>query len=436
MPSPRLRELLSASAAWLQRKRKRLEPIHPPEWTVRAVEARGQWSGIRRLDGVVEVPVLRPDGSVLEQPGYDAQTCLLYEPQAEFPPVHIDADTVASARDDLLEIVCDFPFATDAHRSAWLAALFTMFARYAFHGPAPLFGIDANVRGSGKSLLTDAICIVATGRDFARMTAPKDDEEARKRITAIAIAGEPMVLIDNIGGALGSASLDAALTATAWTDRRLGASEMVCNIPLNTVWFATGNNLMLQADTARRTLHIRIETPEENPEERQGFRHPDLLAWLKAQRPRLAVAAVTLLHAYCRGGRPDQGLTPWGSFGDWSRLVRHAVVWCGLPDPGDTRTELRTQADRDATTLRQLIAGWEEVDPGGSGMTVATAIKRLNENQDRYDRLRSAFEELAPAGKAFNSKSIGMKLHHLRRRVVGGKRFDKRISGEWFVQTD
>ena len=33
-------------------------------------------------------------------------------------------------------------------------------------------------------------------------------------------------------------------------------------------------------------------------------------------------------------------LADLGSYEGWSNLVREAVVWCGLPDPGETRQEL------------------------------------------------------------------------------------------------
>ena len=121
---------------------------------------------------------------------------------------------------------------------------------------------------------------------------------------------------------------------------------------------------------------------------------------------------------------------PWGSFEAWSDLVRQAVVWVGLPDPGATRKELATQADREAAALRQLIAGWEEIDPDGAGMTVSQVLKTLadKDNQDCFENLRAALWELAPPkdGKTLNPRSIGMKLHHLRRRVVDGKLLDRR----------
>ena len=437
---PRLRELLSDAATWAQKTEDGLEKCHPPEWTVKAVDARGQWTGIPGLTAVVETPILRADGTVLTTPGYDQATGIIFRARSGFPPIPelpARADALRSVQ-TLLEVAEDFPFATDAHRAAWLASTITPLARYAFHGPTPIFLIDANVRGCGKSLLTDVTSLLVAAREMARMALPRDDDEFRKRITALAVAGEPLILIDNIVGTLGSASLDAALTATSWSDRILGQSAMASGVPLYAVWFATGNNVILAADTARRALHIRLESPEENPEERSGFHHADLLGFVRTERPRLAAAAVTILAAYCAAGRPDMHLTPWGSYEAWSALVRQALVWCDLPDPAETRTELRSQADREAATLRQLVAGWEEADRSGAGMTVAAALKSLVEYPNGYDALRSALWELSPPkdGKALNPRSIGMKLHHLRRRVVGGKYFDQRMENNtavWFL---
>jgi hypothetical protein len=442
MRFPRIREHLAAAAAWWRPEDEgEREAIHPPDWVVKAIDARGQWPGIRRLEAVVESPVLRADGTVLQDTGYDAATGIVYRPQVAFPPI-ADRPTKAdahSAVQSLMEVVEDFPFAGDGHRAAWLAGLLTPLARYAFHGPSPLYLIDANVRGSGKSLLSDSTSLIVAGRPMARMSLPRDDDETRKRITALAIAGEPLILIDNLPpGGFGSPSLDAALTATSWSDRILGQTAMASGVPLYSTWYATGNNVILAGDTARRVVHIRLESPSENPEERAGFHHCDLLAWVRQERPRLTAAAVTILAAYCAAGRPDMGLTPWGSFEAWSGLVRQAVVWTGQADPGSTRTELVSQSDREAVALRQLIAGWEELDQSHAGMTVGEVLHQLADNPHDYDALRFALTELAPPrdGRTINARSVGMRLHHLRRRVVGGKYLDQRShknTAVWFV---
>ncbi len=60
----------------------------------------------------------------------------------------------------------------------------------------------------------------------------------------------------------------------------------------------------------------------EHPEERTDFRHPRLLAWVGENRGRILPAALTLLRAYVAAGRPVQRLPGFGSFEEWSDLVR------------------------------------------------------------------------------------------------------------------
>lgn len=446
----RLRELLAASAEWVRpESNDKLVCCHPPEWAFKGVEARGQWPDVRPIEGIVESPVIRSDGSVLQVSGYDAATGLLFRPRGAFPRIP-DAPTIDDARKAvlrLLEVVADFPFADAVHRAAWLSGILTPLARFAFYGPAPLHLIDANVRGSGKSLLADTIGEITFGRAMARMAAPNDDDEFRKRITALALAAEPLVLIDNVATALGGPAIDAALTATAWSDRMLGQSKMVTGLPLTMTWFATGNNVILLADTARRTLHIRLESPDENPEERSGFRHPNLLTWIRRNRALLVTSAVTVLAAYFAAGCPDMSLKPWGSFEAWSDLVRQAIVWAGQMDPGETRQELAGTADIEANALRRLIEGWAELDPDGYGMTVAKVLDAIEDFQrqagtmpSEYQTIRDAIVELVPTkgGRLPSARSVGMKLNRFRQRVVEGRYLDSRPARDgnyWVVQT-
>jgi hypothetical protein len=421
MPLARLRELLSDSAKWAKITDGALDAAHPPDWAVRGVDARGSWPELRPLEAIVETPVLRPDGTVISQPGYDEATGILFVPSTEFPacPEHPTFDDVRRARDLLHDTVVDFPFASPPHASSWFSAVLTPLARFAFRGPAPLHLIDANVRGAGKSLLADTIAEIVTGRPMARMAPSEDDAEERKRITAIALGG------DNVAGPLGTPSLDAALTSTEWRDRLLGTNNTI-QCPLLAVWFATGNNIMLSGDTSRRCLHIRLESPEECPEERSAFHHPDLLAWVRENRPALVTAALTILRGYCAAGRPELDIPGWGSFDGWSRLIRHALVWSGEADPGITRKELRNESDRDAAALANLISGWEAVaGEFGGQCTVSQALFELDGliNQGKHESLRAALDELVPMppGKLPSAHRIGKVLSRFRGRVVGGR---------------
>jgi hypothetical protein len=428
LTQPTLRERLSAAARWVQMVNTRdgsaERPARPPAWCVAAVHARGKWNGVRRLEAVVDHPVLRPDGSVLDRPGYDADTGLYYHPAGAAPGALAGAPTkadAAAARDALLEVVHDVPFAADHHRAAWLAALLTPLARFAFRGPAPLFLVDANVRGAGKGLLCDAAGLIVTGRRFSVCDYTNDRDELRKRITALALQGERLVLFDNLEGRFGNGTLDAALTADTWEDRVLGVNRTV-RLPLFVTWFATGNNVAVGADTARRVCHVRLECSEEHPERRAGFRHPDLLAWVEANRPPLLAAALTVLRAYCAAGRPDLGLAPWGSFTGWSALIRGAVVWCGLPDPAAGRLELQERSDATAEAMGALLAGWLRLDPHRRGLTAGEVVERVykrppDQAEDWHADLRAALDVLLPRP---DGRLLGYTLRSHRKRVFKG----------------
>jgi len=426
LPEAVIRERLTRHVTFAEATEDGLIPKHPPVWCTRAIAQRGYWDHIRPLTAIVSSPVLRPDGTILQHAGYDEKSGLYLTSDVEVSvPEHPTRREAFDAAGTLLDLVCDFPFARPEHRSAWLALLLTPVSRYAFYGPAPLVLVDANVRGSGKTMLCELVSVICFGRDIARMSNPADDDEARKRITALAIAGDPLCLIDNIEGRLGGASLDSALTATVWKDRILGESRIV-ELPLCVTWCASGNNVMLGADTTRRTLHIRLESSLENPELREDFKHADLMSYALQNRPALLSAALTVLRAFCDAGRPKQQLPPWGSFMAWSSLVREAIVWCGLPDPAKTRQELAETADTEASALRELLDAWPQIDPDNSGVTTAELLDKLG--QGELADFRHALVELCPPDKGPlpTVRQLGNRLGHVRGRVIGGRCLDYR----------
>jgi hypothetical protein len=432
LPQPSLRERMTKYAEFtmLVKQKDCVTEVatHPTPWLVAAVDARGEWPGIRHLSGISDVPVLRADGTLWQTPGYDEQTGVLYEPSGVFPvvPEDVTLDDADAAMAELLDVVGDFRFEAPEHRSAWLAALLTPLARFAFEGPAPLFLIDANVRGAGKGLLAQTIGQIVLGREMPVSSYAHDPQEMRKKITAIALAGDRVIHLDNLEGNFGNDALDRALTATRWKDRILGKSQEV-DLPLIPIWYGTGNNVAVAADTARRIIHIRLDVLEQNPEQRSDFKRPELLSWVCQNRGPLLSAAFTILRAYCNAGKPTQELTPFGSFEGWSRLVREAIVWLGLPDPCLTRVRLAESSDTTADTLGQLMGAWKEYDTLEQGIVISELINRLYAKEfpprDAASvSMRAALEALTgvPPGKIPGARQVGARFKFYRRRVLDG----------------
>jgi hypothetical protein len=452
LPNVRIREMSTEVAAFKKYVKEagklKLVDARPPEHAAAQIAARGGWDGIRHLTGITETPVLCADGQILAKTGWDEASGLLYVPSCDFPaiPAGLTLSDAIDAAKTLLELVQDFPFAAEHHKAAWLAALLTVFARHAIDGPCPLFLFDANVAGSGKSLLCDIIAILATGREMPRVAWRDEDAEVRKTITAIVLAGERHVLWDNIGPdqTLGCPSFDAALAGTSWQDRILGVSQMTAVLPLTTVHLASGNNVALGGDTERRTVLCRLESRLESPEERSGFKIPNLVAHIKDERAKLVVAALTILRAFTLAGRPQAKLAPVGSFESWNDVARNCVFWVTGADPCQGKAELR-KANIKKNYLPALLEAWQLLDGGTTdGVTAADAIRAvkkdalLSPEKQKLIPLRALMECWSPKGDVGTPAELGYRLRECRGRVVGGKRLESKENrngvAAWFVE--
>jgi len=330
----------------------------------------GYWN-LPVLTGVIEAPIMRPDGSILSAPGYDESTGLFLYTDADWPampeqPTRADAET---ALRELIAPFSEFPFVDDAARSVLMASIITAIQRRLLRS-APLFGFDAPGQRSGKSLQAEAAGIIATGRKPSSTGVARTDDELRKAITSALREGQAIVNLDNITRPLDSSDLARALTQEEYSDRLLGANKML-RLRTNILWTATGNNLTFKGDLSSRTLIARIDAKMERPEERE-FQIPDLPAHLTANRKRLVIAALTILRAYFVARRPRQNVPRWGGFDQWSHEIREPLIWIGLADPCRTRgLVIINDPERDAAL--SLLTAWRD-NFGDRAMLVANVI--------------------------------------------------------------
>jgi hypothetical protein len=200
---------------------------------------------------------------------------------------------------------------------------------------------------------------------------------------------------------------------------------MTPELPLHTVFFATGNNVMLKGDAQRRVIPCRLETTEERPEEREDFKYPNLLEHVRANRPQIVCDALTILHAFAAAGSPQIALPAFGSYEAWSRQIRQPIFWLTGADPWATRKNLRA-TDPALNNLMALLEGWAELPGGRTGITVAEMLRIMNDpnHKDDFLTLRGALMEWSRNDKLPGAGTVGYKLRSLRKRVVEGKMFD------------
>lgn len=434
-----LYELASHSTEWLKFDKRADDWLtsRPDPNIVKVLMARGRWR-IPPLYGIVEAPTLRPDGSIIDKPGYDEDTGIILATRETYPPVpqSPSREDALSALERLLDVFVDFPTQNPAYLTGIIASLLSLVCRDAISGPIPLFMITANAAGTGKSLVVDVISTIAFGRKAARMTQADDESEDRKTLLALAIEGIPLVLIDNINRPLGSGALDAALTSGFVSGRILGSTETK-TVPWRAVLFATGNNIQVKGDTQRRTIPIHLDAEVESPEERSGWKHNPIIDWTLENRSKLVIDCVTILRAFIVAGLPQIERNVMGSFEAWDALVRGSLLWLGMEDIEEIRKSMRAEADITFDALRELLRCWYEA--------YDEAPKKLSEvikdesNEELIAALGNYDSKWRGPGSPLDPKRIAPALNKHKGRIVNGLRLvllagNSNVSREWVVQ--
>lgn len=424
IPKTTFWKLAASSAEWwrvvekdgLKTQRKAL----PPTWVGDVVFDEKRWPAIDHLVMFAQAPLLLENGTVLQRPGYDERSGILYEPNADYPlvPENPTREDVSTALAALWDPVFQFPFQANTDFSALVAACLTPLAQLAYNTCSPMFLFDAPAQGSGKSYLAKICGIISTGDMPPCTSFTSDSEELRKRITTHAIKGDRLVIFDNVGDGqvLGGDALAAVLTSPKWSDRMLGSNRDWTGT-LTTTFYATANNCTVSTDMARRLLSCTIDPKREHPELRENWKHEDVLGYVEKNRPRLVTAALTLLRAYFAAGCPKVPYEPWGSYEGWARVVLGTIVFCGLPDPSPKRVEvsvgdLKTEYDRSfVIALRDFVAK----KCNGHGATASKIV----EAAFGEPIMREALEALTKSRQPSAVQVSGV-LRRLRNKVFSG----------------
>ncbi len=433
---PYLIEALTRAAQWqkwnARAKKPGAGPDDPPGWWVPCMAPervattylarRGHWQ-LPRLWSAISSPTLRPDGTVLQDPGYDAATQSWYDPCGiQFPRIP-DSPTRDDA-DEALKVFAkafdSFPFDTKADRAVALSLALTALVRRSLPS-APLGAITAPVMASGKTLLADCVAILATGVSAPAMKYADTDEEATKTMLAVLAEGDQVVLIDNVERPLEGDTLCAVLTSEAYRQRVLGRTEMM-SVPTTTLFLATGNHLVISGDLRTRALLCRIDPKTEHPEQRQF--EGEKREWMTQQRPQLVAAGLTILRAFITTQqRPEEQCKTWGRFERWSDMVRAPLIWLGLEDPCASLADLAKE-DPERIELVRFIAAWETAF-GNEGYTAREAVDRARSTGPfpSDEPIALALREVCrDRDGQLNPRRLSSWLHKHADRIVDGKR--------------
>lgn len=372
------------------------------------------------LDRVAQTPFVRPDGSVVTEPGYDPATgaYLLLDDDLggiEVPESPSGDDVRAAVELILDDWLGDFEWGDEASRANALALVLTPAVRNLV-SLVPLAVIDGLQMGVGKNKIANCVSLLYTGAEADPLPYTTNDEEHRKVITAAFREGRPLFVFDEAHELSGS-SFARAITSATYKDRLLGKSDLVY-FPNRITWMALGNNVRVHGDMTRRVYRVFIAPNRPNPQDRPAdtFRHPDLEGWTRSNRAELLTAVLTLVRAWFSAGSPppSKGVS-FGSFEGWDRTVGGIIETAGIGGFLDNLVTWRSDSDF-ATQYWTAHLAWLYEVFGGSSFTSAQARSAALENMVDFPAPPGLDD---PAEKGY-AKRLGESYYRIK-----GRRFEE-----------
>ncbi|MEX0755338.1 MAG: hypothetical protein WD556_09540 [Actinomycetota bacterium] len=363
----RMRERLSEVARWYRKATNGKKQPTKPDVDVAATLLATPALRLPPLVAVTEIPVLRPDGRFTLRHGYDPLAHVYFAPSSDLGWFRdegpVDADDVRNSLGLIDKMIGKFPFKERADKLNALAFLLTPVLRPVIAGPTPMAAISAPMPGTGKTLLVESIVRMLIGKAPPVLRLGTDENEVEKRITAHLKRGPQFSFLDNVptGQTFDSAAVAAVLTSTLWSGRVIMSSDMP-DLPNVATWVATGNNLSLGPELARRSYLIELDANMEHPETRTF--EIDLPSWVPANRRDLLNATMTLVRAWTQAGMPLTDAPVLGSFEPWSRtlggVLQTLAEQTGADFPflaNEQRKRVETQTDvlDDTAMMLELI---------------------------------------------------------------------------------
>lgn len=335
------------------------------------------------LKGIIETPMLRDDGTILDQPGYDSQTGWYYYTHngavtPQIPETLTEKD-IQQAISLIEEAIGDFPYEDPkADKANMIALLLTPILREVIHGAVPLALIDAPKWGTGKTLAAEVGAEIGTGQPAAMDDLPYSDAEIKKLITAMVAEGRTYIVFDNVVRPISSPSLARAITALVWSDRILGISATIKK-PIMATWVATGNNIRVDGEMIRRCYRIRLNRHMSRPQDYDQFQHPDLIDWIQQTRMELVAALLTISRAYIiLEDKPVLNMKRNGNFVQWGEMIGGILKNANIDGFLDNADAFFEDSDVNSNQWEAFLTAWYQMF-GDKWITTADAAEAITD---------------------------------------------------------
>lgn len=414
------------------KRSKEWEDDDAPKRHIETVLGTSAHKSLKTVRGLARQPHFRADGTLCDVPAYDTASQIYgaFQPGEFSVPSKPTRQDAEAALAKLMNLISGFRFVAERDRVVALAGMLTGAIRSSLP-TAPLFHTRATQAGSGKTTLAKLQAAFCSPDAPQAATYSTDPIEAAKQILALLASGPSVINFDNLTSDMKDHPVMCSmLTEERIQGRILGFTKTV-TCSTRVLVLATGNNVAPIGDLTRRSLVCDI-----NPKTEHAFQiHYDFdpMEVMQKNRGDYVSAALTIIRAHHVAGKPHTACQPFGSFQEWSNMVRQPLLWLGLPDPTESVREA-AEADPELSQLTELVHAWREC----FGTVPALASTACDVAERGQLTLKEVLTDVCgERGGALNRKRLGWYLKRHAARHVQGFQFvgePKRGSMAWALR--
>jgi len=382
--------------------------VLPTTPCVRATIVRPDYPRIPAIEGISKLPVLRADGTLRSEPGYDEASKTLLTKEAasiSIRPPGSDFDPVENGR-QLMRPYDEYVFPDLESKGALMALIHTIVGRAMLGASVPGWVINGSSPEVGKTMAAQIAYLIAIGQLPDIFVEEHDNTELSKALLTTAIYSLPVMIVDNLRGMLDAPPLEAAITSGRIAGRLLGHNKLYRG-PFTAIPVLTGVGVTTSDELASRLLQVFIGSGDTAFPGKRPFKIKDLLGLAKKEQPALYACAVrALMHAKATYKGQELEGDRFSGF----EIVRWAVMQAGYPDPVKSRGKL-IKDNEDLQLLDRVLAGLEESYPNGG-----TLKEMLSKPDTAFAR---ALDEI-PRKPGESPRDTGVVGRYLRRNCPQG----------------
>ncbi len=233
----------------------------------------------------------------------------------------------------------------------------------------------------------------------------RSDDEFGRGLQAMLRGCPEIVVLDNVTRRLDAPALAGTITTGEVSARIVGTSDN-CTVAIDCLLLIPANNPTLPPDMQRRVVPIWLEAPGERPEQRRGFRYPNLREFIRENRSLLQTCCVAVIQDWVSAGRPLSN-THLGGFESWAAVMGGILENAGISGLLQNLERFRDRFDAEAP-WRAFLDLWAE----RLGDQAATVGDQLLDLADQVGL------DLGTDDSRGLQIRLGKMLHHYRDRRV------------------